>query len=499
MNFNHQDFKRNYYKYYNIKKKFLVNNANIYFNHICKTEQLIPKFALSKNISYSKPSRITNEQYTRNRINNELKYLYSKKQFMSLQLYNIELYNLNFFGNFWHQIKQSMLAKLSEFIKKKYVTLENKLQLLRKQKCNTNKCKPKNYCSFQFHEPVKNLTNIQFSASEYEQIYNNYKSNMSLPKDNIILDNIIVDTESIIQNNKNVDQPQIRYQIKSELEKHFINKIPAKGTTRNKKSVKPINNIIRKIKSNNLTINKADKGNVLTIEDKDVLKNKTLQFLDNPNFVKLKTDPTSRYPKEIKEICKKSKLIINQNDKYNLINPNPKAPNLRTNTKIHKQNFPVRPVVNYIPAPAYKFKKFLKNLLKTTLIIDNKYNIKNTVNLTEQLKDIKITNKTKIISLDIKDLYSNIPINEIIDIIRDQLKLLKQDDDKTNQIISLLELTLKQNYFKYNNDYLLSKRRSSNGKSYIIYYIGNLFTVIRKYSYKYIKNEIRYYILRPLC
>ena len=61
--------------------------------------------------------------------------------------------------------------------------------------------------------------------------------------------------------------------------------------------MKHINNIIRKIKSNNLTINKADKGNVLTIEDKDVLKNKTLQFLDNPNFVKLKTDPTSRYQK----------------------------------------------------------------------------------------------------------------------------------------------------------------------------------------------------------
>ena len=136
---------------------------------------------------------------------------------------------------------------------------------------------------------------------------------------------------------------------------------------------------------------------------------------------------------------------------------NLKAPNLRTNTKIHKQNFPVRPVVNYIPAPAYKIKKNLKNLLKTTLIIDNKYNIKNTVNLTEQLKDIKITNKTKIISLDIKNLYTNIPINETLDIIRDQLKLLNQDDDKTNQIISLLELTLKQNYFKYNNVYYYQK------------------------------------------
>ena len=37
-------------------------------------------------------------------------------------------------------------------------------------------------------------------------------------------------------------------------------------------------NIIKKIKDNNLTVNKADKGNIITIENKDKLDQKTSSF-----------------------------------------------------------------------------------------------------------------------------------------------------------------------------------------------------------------------------
>ena len=67
---------------------------------------------------------------------------------------------------------------------------------------------------------------------------------------------------------------------------------------------------MRKIKDNNLTIDKADKGNIITI---DYITNKILKtntFLDNPIYFKLKSDPTSRFHKQIKYQLKSCKLLI---------------------------------------------------------------------------------------------------------------------------------------------------------------------------------------------
>ena len=82
-----------------------------------------------------------------------------------------------------------------------------------------------------------------------------------------------------------------------------------------------IKTIINKVKTNNLTINKADKGNIITIQDKDELKHKILQFLNNPNYHVIKTDPTNRYQKEVKNTIKQFKRIFNDSHRY-LINPN---------------------------------------------------------------------------------------------------------------------------------------------------------------------------------
>ena len=98
-------------------------------------------------------------------------------------------------------------------------------------------------------------------------------------------------------------------------------------------------------------------------------------FLNNPIYKKLKSDPTLKYQNKVKNIMKQSKLVVN-NLNNRLINPNPSAPKLRANTKIHKKDYQIRPVVNYKSAPAYLLKKQLTNILQEKLIIENQYNIK---------------------------------------------------------------------------------------------------------------------------
>ena len=65
------------------------------------------------------------------------------------------------------------------------------------------------------------------------------------------------------------------------------------------------NNTIKKIKQKTLTIDKADKGNVLVINSKSTLIDKTLHFLKDDDFQILKFNPTPKYQTEIKIILNK--------------------------------------------------------------------------------------------------------------------------------------------------------------------------------------------------
>ena len=182
-----------------------------------------------------------------------------------------------------------------------------------------------------------------------------------------------MDSEHIIQSNNIPNKTDLRYQFSHEIKKTINNKQPYEKL-HNNISIKKLNHIISKIQQNNLTVNNADKGNIITIENKHILKQKTNTFLDSPLYQKLKTDPTCKFQSEIKNNIKQSNLIINSNNNR-YINSNPSAPKLRVTTKIHKENNPIRPIVNYKSAPAYNIKKQIVKILKEKLIINNNYNI----------------------------------------------------------------------------------------------------------------------------
>ena len=353
--FNGKNFKTIYYKYYNLKKKWINNNANIWYNKTCKDKKITPKYAYSKNKSYNTRSKLASTHYAKLRLKNEINFLYKKKQQLNLLLYKAELQALDIFGKFWHHIKQLLLEKLSKFANTKYQNLNQKLSKLLK-------IKPVNIHekdNFQFHEPIKNLSEEQFSDQELNLIAKGYKSNMS-NKNNI--EKLIVEAEHIIHTNEKLDKNEIRYQISQEIKKLKNQKISNNKTSDELIQVKQIKNIIKKIREKNLTVNIADKGNIITIENKDKLYQKTNTFLENPLYSKLKSDPTQKYQNEIKNLIKQSNLVIN-NKNNSLINSNPSAPKLRVNIKILKKDFPIRPIVNYKSAPAYNLQKQLVNIL----------------------------------------------------------------------------------------------------------------------------------------
>ena len=87
--------------------------------------------------------------------------------------------------------------------------------------------------------------------------------------------------------------------------------------------------------------------------------------------------------------------------------------------------------------------------LETFIPLPYTFNVKNTIQLMNDLCDIPFDKNLEFVSFDIMNMYTNTPITEIIKIIK---VLCKQNDfDRTvkNKLIKICKIITKQNYFQY--------------------------------------------------
>jgi hypothetical protein len=143
----------------------------------------------------------------------------------------------------------------------------------------------------------------------------------------------------------------------------------------------------------------------------------------------------------------------------------PKPPTLNAQLKIHKDNEHIRPVVNIVQTPSYKTAKFLKKWLTEQLSLPNTFVTYNSTQLANNIIKLNITQSTRIITFDIKDLYVNIPIDETINIMKTQLTNNKTDNKTIAQAGILLETILRQNYLQFDNKFFQPHKDVAMGSS----------------------------------
>jgi hypothetical protein len=120
-----------------------------------------------------------------------------------------------------------------------------------------------------------------------------------------------------------------------------------------------VNKIKQIPQQNNLTIAKADKSKALVIIDKTALTHKVHTFIHENGLVQLNKDPTETYQKQIQIAIQNSEELIDKDRRKYLLNIKPTAPRLNACIKTHKENDPIRPVIDNTQAPAYKTAKFI--------------------------------------------------------------------------------------------------------------------------------------------
>jgi len=164
-------------------------------------------------------------------------------------------------------------------------------------------------------------------------------------------------------------------------------------------------------------IARADKSNSLVILDTEQYDTKVQNFIHSNKFETAPRDPTKNFQTQVRNTINNSKTLIPQDTRWKYINMNPSAPNFKGLIKIHKTQQPIRPVVNWKNAPAYKLAGLFTREIKRLAPLQNTHNLNNTTDLISKLKDTPTLPHCGLASLDITNLYTNVPVKETRDII----------------------------------------------------------------------------------
>ena len=97
------------------------------------------------------------------------------------------------------------------------------------------------------------------------------------------------------------------------------------------------------------------------------------------------------------------------------------APKFYGLPKIHKQDTPLRPIVSSTGTASYNTAKELARILKPLVGLSS-HHLQNTKDFIQQLKEVKLQQDETIISYDVKALFTSMPIQPVLNIIKNKLE-----------------------------------------------------------------------------
>jgi len=213
-------------------------------------------------------------------------------------------------------------------------------------------------------------------------------------------------------------------------------------------------NIIKdKLQTNEALISKDDKGNTIVIIYQDDYHEKITDFIKNNNLTTVNNEPTKSFQRKIRNIINECQIVIPKDEKWKYVNLNTSAPTIRGLLKIHEIDSPIRPVVNWKNAPAFKLAKLFAKNLQTYLPLPYAFNVKNSVQLIDDLLKIPFDPNLQFISFDIMNMYSNVQTEDLTNIIDFMCSQHYVDNNLKHKLINI-----NPTYFQFLNTLYLQEK-----------------------------------------
>ena len=221
-------------------------------------------------------------------------------------------------------------------------------------------------------------------------------------------------------------------------------------------------------KDTNRIVLMADKGVALVIMKREDYDKKVEDLLNTTTYTTINSDPTTRYKNKLVSLLKTIKTQGGISDAlYKKLYPTGAGvPKMYGLPKIHKKETPLRPIVSSIGSVSYQTSKELARIL-SPLVGRSPYHVHNNQDLLEDLRSIKLGKDESLMSFDVKALFTSVPIEPAVKIIK---KLFEEDQTlrqrtsmAVNHIVSLLEFCLRSTYFTFKGRFYEQKDGAAMG------------------------------------
>ena len=183
-------------------------------------------------------------------------------------------------------------------------------------------------------------------------------------------------------------------------------------------------NAIKSLKNNNnIIICHADKGNAIAVLDKTDYINKMNDILKQKQFKNTKESTLIEKEQAMnKYILKLYKdKLINQETYWKIHSTSSSYTTMYGQPKIHKLNYPVRPIISPIGSYNHNLSKHLYYIIKNTRPSQSFSYIRDSFEFVKKITGMKSSLNQIMISFDVDNLYTNVPVHEAIEITLDTL------------------------------------------------------------------------------
>ena len=214
---------------------------------------------------------------------------------------------------------------------------------------------------------------------------------------------------------------------------------------------------INKLKNYNvLWITNSDKGNKTVVMNRNDYVDKITGILSDKTFYKeIKQDDTKYVANKSIKLLKRFREFeyLTYFEYLKLYPDHFDMPRVYALIKVHKQNNPARLICPYTEHPLAKFAKFISDII-TPIIKTSKYSLKDSRQFIDQIQQIKLSCNDIMVSLDIVNLFTNVPINFTLNIIEDKLnsnrKFKRDSKIPIHEIISSINFIMQNTSFSFN-------------------------------------------------
>ena len=240
--------------------------------------------------------------------------------------------------------------------------------------------------------------------------------------------------------------------------------------------------------NNSIVIKKADKGSNIVIMDREFYIKEAMRQLSVTKFYKsCKENLTLEHHSLVQDLVTElfnKKLISEQTFKF-LSTGGKRTSIFYLLPKIHKNlvNPPGRPIVSSVDCPTERISMMLDIILQP-LLLETKSYIKDTPDFLTKIEELIILETENFFTLDVSSLYTNIPLEESLDIMEKEFFPKTKCGIPSNYLRRILELILKCNNFQFNRKNFLQVNGTAMGTRVAPTY-ANLFMAHFEETYVY--------------